>query len=116
MHDRILQSLNALDWRGLSTVVAAVRVMVFPRPLQLPPPRLRDQVLQPNFVLCARRLRRFPAVLRAPRQLCRAISVQTAWRGWGRRLVSQFPAKGTTPRCATVLLKQVPLVGSVLPS
>ena len=49
--------------------------------VQLPPPRLRDQVLQPNLVLCARRLRRFPAVSRALHQLCRAISAQTAWRG-----------------------------------
>ena len=36
-----------------SAVVVAVRAMGFPHPLQLPQPRLRDQVLQPNLVLSA---------------------------------------------------------------
>ena len=47
--------------------------MGFPHPLQLPQPRLRDQVLQPNPDLCVRRSRNFPVVSRALHQLCRAI-------------------------------------------
>ena len=36
--------------------------MGFPHPLQLPQPRLRDQVLEPCPVLCMRRPQNFPVV------------------------------------------------------
>ena len=86
-----------IDAGSQSTVVTALREMVFPRPLQLPRLGLRDQVFQPSPVLCVRRPRNFTAVSRALHQLCRAISVRTAWVLY---LVSQFSAKRTTPRCA----------------
>ena len=51
-----------------------------------------------------RRPRNSPVVSRVLRRLCRAFSSQTAWRGWGLHLVSQFSANGKALRCATVLL------------
>ena len=46
----------------LSTAVVAAQGMEFPHPLELPHPRLRDNVLRQGLVLGARRLRMFPAV------------------------------------------------------
>ena len=51
--------------------------MGFPHPLRHPPPRLRDQVLRQGLFLCARRLRKLPAV---PRALLVSPSVSNKWK------------------------------------
>ena len=104
--ERVISSRLVLRWKETGAAVVAAREMGFPHPLRLPPPRLRDQVLRQDLVLCARWLRMFSAVPRAPHRPCRAISAQIALRGWRLLRLSLSPADGKALRCATVLLWQ----------